>query len=249
MQFFETHAHLDDKRFSKDRDNLIKKCYESGISKIINVGCDGKSSLMSIKLSQKYDFIYTSVGYHPHEAKDFSENKLKILLRNKKIVAIGEIGLDYYRNLSPKKEQKKAFIRQIEIANDLNLPIIVHNREADEDCLEILKSLKPSKVVYHCFSSNMNYAEKLLEQGYFLSFTGNITYNNPNLALVVSKVPLEKIFIETDSPYLSPIPKRKERNSPLNLYYVAEKIAQIKELSLKTISEKTYQNAEKFFNV
>lgn len=247
MKIFETHAHLDFKDFDKDRDELIGKCFQNGIEKIINIGVDEETSLRSIELAQKYDYIYASVGFHPHDAEKYSPEILLKLLKNKKVVAIGEIGLDFYRNLSPKEVQEKVFEEQIQIAKQSNLPIIVHDREAHEDCLKILKKYQPLQVVFHCFSGDELFAEQVLNEDWFISFTGTITYKNNRLENVVRMVPNDRFFVETDSPYLSPHPRRGKRNSPLNLTYIIEKIAELKGYSPKQIAEFSYQNAYNFF--
>ena len=247
MKIFETHAHLDFKDFDKDRDELIEKCFQNGIEKIINIGVDEETSLRSIELAQKYDYIYASVGFHPHDAEKYSPEILLKLLKNKKVVAIGEIGLDFYRNLSPKEVQEKVFEEQIQIAKQSNLPIIVHDREAHEDCLKILKKYQPLQVVFHCFSGDEIFAEQVLNEDWFISFTGTITYKNNRLENVVRMVPNDRFFVETDSPYLSPHPRRGKRNSPLNLTYIIEKIAELKGYSPKQIAEFSYQNAYNFF--
>lgn len=247
MKLFDTHTHLDFPMFDKDREKIISKFPLEGISKVVNVGCDKKSSIASIQLSEKYPFIYPSVGFHPHDAVNFDESFLKRIATNKNVVAIGEIGLDYFRNLSPKNVQKKVFFKQVEIAKKLDLPIILHNRDADNDCLEILKKFKDLKVVFHCFSSSLSFAKSVIELGFFISFTGNITFKNSRLFEVVEFVPLKKFFVETDSPYLSP--RRGKRNSPLNLLLIVQKIAQIKKLSTKEIAKITYENSLTFFGI
>jgi len=247
MNIFETHAHLNLEHFNKDRETIIKKCQQAGISRLINIGVDEETSIESIALADKYDFIYASVGYHPHDATKYDASVIKKLLKHKKVVAIGEIGLDYYRNLSPKKIQKRVFADQIEIAIENNLPIIVHDRDAHEDCFEILKKYNPKKVVFHCFAGDELFAQKVLAENWIISFTGTITYKNSKMDNIIRMVPAEQFFIETDSPYLSPVPNRGKRNSPLNLQYVIQKIADIKHLPPKLIAEQSFKNAEKFF--
>ena len=215
MKIFETHAHLDFRNFDKDRQQLITQCKKKGIDRIINIGIDRETSLNSIKMANKYDTVYASVGYHPHDAKDYSKDKIIDLLNKEKVVAVGEIGLDYYRNKSPKEIQKKAFEEQIKLALKANLPIIVHDRDAHEDCLNILGKYNPEKVVFHCFAGNEKIAERIIDKNWMISFTGTVTFKNSKMDNVVRMVPKENFFVETDSPYLTPHPHRGKRNSPL----------------------------------
>ena len=249
MKIFETHAHLNFQHFDKDRDQLIKKCFNSGIEYILNIGVDEKTCNASIKLAEKYDRIYASVGFHPHDATDFNAEFIRQKVQHPKVIAIGEIGLDYYRNLSPKDVQKKVFEQQINIAMELDMPIIVHDRDAHQDCYEILSRNNAKNVVFHCFSGDEVFAQKLLEKGWYISFTGTVTYKNSNMENIIRLVPEDKFFIETDSPYLSPHPLRGKRNSPLNLQYVIEKISEIRGTTPKKIAEFSYWNACNFFNL
>ena len=249
MKIFETHAHLNFQHFDKDRDQLIKKCFNSGIEYILNIGVDEKTCNASIKLAEKYDRIYASVGFHPHDATDFNAEFIRQKVQHPKVIAIGEIGLDYYRNLSPKDVQKKVFEQQINIAMELDMPIIVHDRDAHQDCYEILSRNNSKNVVFHCFSGDEVFAQKLLEKGWYISFTGTVTYKNSNMENIIRLVPEDKFFIETDSPYLSPHPLRGKRNSPLNLQYVIEKISEIRGTTPKKIAEFSYWNACNFFNL
>lgn len=247
MRIFESHAHLDSKDFEKDREQLINNCRKQGIEYIINIGCNKKTITDSIALAKKYDFIYAAAGYHPHDATELDVDFVRKAANNEKVVAIGEIGLDYFRNLSPKKIQQQAFRAQLELATQIDKPIVIHNREADEDTFKILMEYKPKKVVYHCFSGDVIYAEEVLAQGWYISFTGNITYKKSNLPEVVRMTPPDRFFIETDCPYLTPHPHRGKRNDPTNLRYVIEKIADIKRISPLRAAEFSYQNAKKFF--
>lgn len=249
MKIFETHAHLNFQHFDKDRDQLIKKCFNRGIEYILNIGVDEKTCNASIKLAEKYDRIYASVGFHPHDATDFNAEFIRQKVQHPKVIAIGEIGLDYYRNLSPKDVQKKVFEQQINIAMELDMPIIVHDRDAHQDCYEILSRNNAKNVVFHCFSGDEVFAQKLLEKGWYISFTGTVTYKNSNMENIIRLVPEDKFFIETDSPYLSPHPLRGKRNSPLNLQYVIEKISEIRGTTPKKIAEFSYWNACNFFNL
>ncbi len=249
MKIFETHAHLDFPQFDKDREQLIKKCFNKDIEYILNIGVDKKTCNASIKLAEKYDRIYAAVGFHPHDATDFNAEFIRRKAQHPKVIAIGEIGLDYYRNLSPKDIQKKVFEQQIKIALELNMPIIVHDRDAHEDCYDILSRNNAINVVFHCFSGDEVFAQKVIEKGWFISFTGTVTYKNSNMENIIRLVPEDKFFIETDSPYLSPHPQRGKRNSPLNLQYVIEKISEIRGTTPKNIAELSYINACNFFTL
>lgn len=247
MKIYETHAHLDFPQFDHDRDILIRKCIEKGITPINNIGVNKETNRASIQLAEKYDEIYATVGYHPHDADKLDIQEIKKLAAHQKVVAIGEIGLDYYRNLTPPKVQKKAFIEQLKIAKELEKPVVIHDRDAHQDILEILEEFLPEKVVFHCFSGDAIFLEKILEKGWFASFTGIITYKNSQLADVIRMIPTDRFFVETDSPYLSPQPNRGKRNSPSNLQYIIQKIAEIKFLTPKKIVAMSYQNAVDFF--
>ena len=248
MKIFETHAHLDLKDFDKDRARVIEQIKKVGVEYLINIGYNQETSENAVKLASDYDFIYASVGYHPHDATEYDAEIVKQLALKKKVLAIGEIGLDYYRNLSPKAIQKKVFADQIEIAKQLDLPIIIHDREAHEDCYDILREHKAKNVVFHCFSGDVVFAEQVLAEGWKLSITGTVTFkNNHSLKDVVRMIPDESFFVETDSPYLTPVPHRGKRNAPYYLPLVIEEIAQIRMQSPNMIAELTYNNAVDFF--
>ena len=265
----DTHAHLDFKEFNEDRDEVIKRAHETGVKKIINVGCSPEHSQGAVDLAQNYDQIYAAVGVHPHDANKINDeilDDLKKLAQNKKTVAIGEIGLDYYRknadltltariHADPKELQKSSFIKQLNLAKELKLPVIIHCRDAYEDMLEIVNSFSGGKSirgVTHCFSGNREFAKAFLDLGLYLSFTGAITYTkNPEAEIfkVIKEVPLDKIMIETDSPYLAPVPHRGERNEPAYVKFVAEKIAEVKGMTFKDVEKVTSENAEKLFRI
>jgi TatD DNase family protein len=247
MKIFESHAHLDFSQFDKDRDELIRHCFKDGIEYIINIGVDKKTIVNSLKLAEKYPQIYAAVGYHPHDAKVFERDFLMKSAKHPKVVAIGECGLDFFRNLSPREAQVQVFEEQIEIARKLKLPLVVHDREAHDECYEILSNQAAENVVFHCFSGDVLFAEKVLAKGWKISFTGTITYKNSQQENVVRLVPDDMFFIETDSPYLAPVPQRGKRNSPLNLRYVIEKIAEIRGISPKKVAELSFENAANFF--
>ncbi len=247
MKIFETHAHLDFEEFDKDRSKLLKDCFNSGVEKIINIGVGKQSSINSIKLAEKYPQIYAAIGFHPSEINDYDEDFLIENLANKKVIAIGEIGLDYYRMHFSKKEQQEIFSKQVDLALKFDKPIIIHDRDAHEDCYKILKDRKAKNVVFHCFSGDENFAEKVLSENWYISFTGVITFKNSKMDNIIRMVPKNKFFIETDSPYLSPTPNRGKRNSPMNLRYIINKIAEVKQVTPKMVADISYDNAENFF--
>ena len=247
MRIYETHAHLDFDDYNKDRAEVINACFKAGIEKIINIGTDAKTTQNSINLSEKYSAIKATGGYHPSTVQHYDENLLRSFLKHKNIVAVGEIGLDYYRLYNPIDMQKKVFEAQLKIAVEFGLPIVIHDREAHEDCMNILEKYNPPKVVFHCFSGDVNFAEKVLNNGWYISITGVVTYKNNNLDAVIRIVPKDKLMIETDCPYLTPVPNRGKRNSPEYLIYVIQKIAEILNVPPKLVAEQTFKNAEEFF--
>lgn len=252
---FDTHAHLDSEKFTDDLDTIVDNLKNNGISYLIDPGCDIPTSKNSIELSNKYDFIYSSVGFHPHEAKYMDENAKKIIeklaINNKKVVAIGEIGLDYYYEYSEKENQREVFIQQMQLANKLNLPFIVHSRDASSETYDLIKEYKGSvDCVLHCFSQSKEMAKLYLDLGCYLSFAGPVTFKkSTNLQEVAKYTPLDRIFIETDSPYLSPEPKRGKKNEPANVKYVGIKIANLKEMSEEKFFIASYNNAVQFFKM
>ncbi|HKL76030.1 MAG TPA: TatD family hydrolase [Halanaerobiales bacterium] len=255
MELVDTHAHLDFPRFDKDRKEVIKRAIDGGVKIIVNIGSSMTSSRNSVELSRRYNEIYSVVGIHPHNADSFNLNiskKLKSLSENKKVVAIGEIGLDFHYDNSPREKQKQAFRAQLRLAKSLDLPVVIHTRDADEETLEILKEENADKIggIMHCFASDKKMAREILDLGFYIAFGGLITFKNlNNLREVVKEVPINKILVETDAPYLTPDPYRGKRNEPLYVKYVAEKISEIKGLSKEEIAKKTTQNAKKVYNI
>ena len=256
----DTHAHLNFEEFDNDREEVIRRFFDGGGEKIINVGCDLKSSRESYELALKYKNIFAAVGVHPHDADTVDEynlKKIKELTGHRKVIAVGEIGLDYFRNLSPREKQIEAFKLQLELAEDCQMPVIIHCRDACGDLLNVLKERKTSnwRGVIHCFNADWETAEKFLELGFYLGFTGIITYGKAKLAeeseiyKAVKNTPLNKILIETDCPYLTPVPKRGQRNEPLFVKYTAEKIAEIKKIGFNEIEKQTSRNAVKLFGI
>ena len=249
----DSHAHLDLPEFDNDRSEVIKRAKESGIDCILTIGINSESCSKAIELADSYDFIYASIGIHPHDAKDVNENTytvLKSLANNKKVLAFGEIGLDFCRNLSPKGIQIKRFREQINLANELKLPVIIHNRDAHKETLEILKEEGAKNLggIIHCFSGNYSMAKSCIDMGFYISIPGTITFPKAvELQEIVKKLPLSKIMIETDCPFLTPVPYRGKRNEPSFVRYVAEKIASLKDTSLEEVAEITSQNFRSLF--
>jgi TatD DNase family protein len=252
---FDTHAHFNDKRFKEDRDEVINKAYESGVSYILNVSYNIPSLEHSVSLSKRYSYIYAAVGIHPHYSKEMNDevlDKVRSLTQNKKVVAIGEIGLDYYRDLSPKEIQKKWFIKQIDLAKEIKLPIIVHIRDANEDAVKLLKDQNAREVggIIHSFSGDINMAKEVMNNNFYISVGGPVTYRNAGrLVDVVKYVPEDRLLIETDCPYLTPEPFRGRRNDSSLVRLVAEKIASIKDKTFDEIAEITTNNAKRLFQI
>lgn len=253
--FVDSHIHLDMKVFDEDRENVIKNSIENGVKYFLNVGYDLESSINSDELSKKYKFIYASIGFHPHDSKDFKNEYLlkfeKMIKENKKIVAIGEIGLDYYRNLSPKEIQKDVFIKQIEFSIDMKLPIIIHERDSFWDTVEILKKYK-GKVngVFHCFGGDISKLREVINLGFYIGLGGTITYpKNVVLRETVRRAPLERILMETDAPYLPPQNFRGKRNEPKFLIFTAEYLAKLIGISLEKLSEISNKNFSELFKI
>ncbi len=252
----DTHCHLNDEQFDKDVDRVVNNFLHAGVDKAICVAWDIPSNEKAREIARKYDCVYYTVGVHPDNVADYDEQKLETLIKDaqkderNKLVAVGEIGLDYYRIKDNKERQKKVFISQIELAFKFHLPIIIHCREAYGDTLEILKRYAPFKfgAVMHCYSGSLEYANELLKLGVKLSFTGVVTYKNANNVKEVAKsIPLDSFFLETDCPYLAPVPHRGERNEPAFVMDTAKYVADLREMSLSDLISATDQNATKFF--
>lgn len=249
---FDSHAHYTDKAFNDDRENMLGSLEESGICGIINCGADIESSVFSVELSKEYDYIYAACGIHPEEADKIPENYIEILrnlAKNEKCVAIGEIGLDYYWRQDTKEKQKELFENQILLAKELDLPIIVHDREAHGDTLEILKKHKPRGVL-HCFSGSVETAEEILKLGMYIGLGGALTFKNARKSVEVAEMlPLDRLLLETDCPYMAPVPFRGKRNYSGYIPYIAEKVAEIKDIDPQTVLDVTSENAKKLFKI
>ena len=257
MELFDSHCHLDDEKFNEDREEVLENIFSSGVTKLISAGYSLESSKRALELSNSYSQIYTVSGISPNDIPENVENiqaeinEIEKLAKNEKVVGIGEIGLDYYWNKENRELQKYAFIKQIEIANKLHLPIVIHTREAVMDTIEILKANPVNKKgVFHCCPLNSELIKEALKLGFYISFAGPVTFkNSKNANDVINLVPDEKMLIETDSPYLSPEPNRGKRNDSSNVRYIAEKIAKVKGYTLEEVAKITYDNACRIFEI
>ncbi|MBE5906277.1 MAG: TatD family deoxyribonuclease [Lachnospiraceae bacterium] len=254
---FDTHAHYDDEQFDTDREDLLREIFSANIDKIVNVGADMETSKQSVALAKAYPQIYAAVGVHPSDIACLSEDaytELRQLAAEDKVVAIGEIGLDYYWDKEPDVQaaQREAFKRQLALARELNLPVIVHSRDAAKDTMDILMAEEPveNPGIIHCYSYSVEQAKEYVKRGYYIGVGGVVTFKNSKvLKQVVEEIPLERIVVETDCPYLAPEPNRGKRNASLNLPYIVDKIAQIKGISGKEVEEVTYENALKVYRL
>lgn len=249
---FDTHAHYDDKVFDCDRDILLPRLFGTGICGIINVGCNIETSELSIKLAHKYPLIWAAVGIHPHEAKNAPANYLDMLknyLVDNKIVAIGEIGLDYHYDFSPREIQKQIFEEQLKLAKEFNFPVIIHCREAHADTFELLKKYQPKGVV-HCFSGSVELASEIVKIGMYIGLGGAVTFKNAKTPVLVAKsVPIERILLETDCPYMTPEPHRGSRCDSSMIKFTAEKIASERGIPINELLLATNENAKTLFSI
>ncbi len=251
---FDSHAHLQWSSFDVDREKVMARAKAANVDYTINIGYDLEGSNKAVSLAEKHDGFYATVGIHPHSADGFNEevmNSLRKLSENSKVVAIGEIGLDYYRNLSARPAQQKAFEAQMALAQELKLPVVIHDRNANEDVFKEVSSFK-GKVhgVMHCFSGSLDMAEQCIKMGYYISFAGPVTYPNAhNLQETARNIALDKILIETDCPWLAPQQVRGKRNEPAFLTFTAEKMAQLRGISLDELAAATTNNAKRIFHL
>lgn len=257
MKFFDSHAHLDDEKFNDDREEIIESIHKE-IDRFVSAGYSLEGSKAAVDLAKKYDFIYSTCGISPNDIPQNEEelwtmlDEIKELVKtSSKNVAIGEIGLDYYWNKENKELQKEAFEKQIDLANELELPIVIHSRDASVDTIEMIRTHKVNKAgIFHCCQPNQEMVRQALELGYYISFAGPITFKNSrNAPDVIKMVPLDRILIETDSPYLTPEPNRGKRNDCRNVKYVAQKIAELKNVPIEEIAKITYDNAKRIFEI
>lgn len=251
---FDTHAHYDDEAFDADRETLLASMPEHGVGLILDPGCDLESSRRAVELARTYPHVYAAVGWHPENCAPYTEDSLDALrawAREPKVVAIGEIGLDYYWEQNPPRELQRRVLRdQLALAQELDLPVIVHDREAHADSLAIVQEFPAVRGVFHCFSGSVEMARELLRRGWYLGFDGPITYKNAVKALdVIAACPTDRMLLETDSPYLSPVPNRGKRNDSRNLPYIAARIAEIKSMTTEEVAEVTLQNGKQLFGL
>ena len=255
MMIFDTHAHYDDEQFDEDRDELLASMQACGVEAVTNIGASLATSQNTIELTKKYPFVYGAIGVHPNEVEDLNEDGIAWLKENSglpKIVAVGEIGLDYYWDEPGREVQKKWFLRQLELAREVKLPVVIHSRDAAKDTLDIMKSFHAENLggVIHCFSYTKEMAREYLNMGFFLGIGGVVTFKNAKtLKEVVEYMPMEQMVLETDCPYLSPVPNRGKRNSSLNLPYVVEEVARLKGISVDEVIEITNRNAKTMYRL
>ena len=252
--FFDTHAHYDDDWFDEDREELLSSLPEKGVGLVVNPGTTVDTSRMAIAMAEKYDHIYAAVGIHPENCHDFTPQHIDVLrdlAQHPKVVAIGEIGLDYYWDSNPPKEFQQQVLRsQLALAEEVNLPVILHDRDAHGDILAIVKEFPRVRGVFHCYSGSVEEARTIVKLGWMLSFNGAATFKNARKAPeVIAEIPLDKLMIETDAPYLAPVPYRGKRNDSRYVHLVAEKIAQIKGLSADEVERVTWENGKVFFGI
>ena len=251
---FDTHAHMDDRAFDEDRQALLSSFQSQGIALVMNPGCSLFSSRNVDKLTKEYDFLYGAVGSHPDVADEVNEAVLEeyrtLCKQNPKIKAIGEIGLDYHYEDIPREIQQKAFRMQMELARELNLPVIVHERDAHEDGMKIVEEFPEVKGVFHCYSGSYEMAKWLIARGWYIGFTGVLTFKNARKAVeVASQIPLDRIVLETDCPYMAPEPFRGKRNDPGKIYRMAERLAEIRGLSVEEVQKITTENGKKLYRI
>ncbi|OON98655.1 MAG: hydrolase TatD [Epulopiscium sp. Nele67-Bin004] len=253
MRFFDSHAHYDDERFDEDRESLLNYIKEQGVDYVMNVGADMQGIKDGIELAKKYPYIYASVGIHPHYVAQLNPSDLEVLeelAKQPKVKAIGEIGLDYYYDNSPRDVQKEWFRLQLGLAKKLDMPVIIHSRDACQDTFDILKDENITNGVIHCFSGSKELALEYIKRGFYIGVGGSLTFKNARKTVeVVENIPLEKILIETDAPYLSPVPHRGKRNDSSYLLHVVEKIANIQNVDPVQVAEVTLENAKLLYNI
>ena len=255
IMLIDSHAHLDIQDFDKDRAEVIKRALDGGLTHMITIGIDLDSSRKAIELAGKYPFIYASVGYHPHNAGDCDAqalSRLEQMASDQKVVAWGEIGLDFYRRYAPRDEQVRAFEQQLKLAGDLNLPVIIHDREAHEEVFSRLKKMGRGERmgVIHCYSGDRVLADALIDLGYYISVPGTVTYKKADqIKDVAAGIPMERMLIETDAPFLTPEPKRGKRNEPLFVTYTAREIARLRNIPFEEVALKTAENAKTLFGL
>ena len=247
----DTHCHLFFDELKEDLSSVLKRAADLGVTKFICVGTNIKDSKESYNLALDYENIFSTAGVHPHDTEEVAENyidELYNLLKNKKVVAVGEIGLDYFKELSDISVQKKIFTEQLELAQKINKPIVFHNRDSDDDIINTLSEFPNVYGVAHCFSSTYDVAKKLIDMGFYISFSGNLTFKNSHLPDVAKRLPIDRLLVETDSPFLSPVPHRGKTNEPGRARFVADLLARLHNLSINEVAQITTTNAKAIFN-
>lgn len=252
--YIDTHCHLDFENFNKDRESVVQRSIKNKINSIITIGTNVETSLQSIDLSKKFATVFAAVGIHPNDAANANQKSVQQIFEmssEPKVVAIGEIGLDYYRDYTPAEIQKELFRTQLKIAREKNLPVIIHNRKAHADVYDILVEEKSTDLqgVMHSFDGDMNFLDSVLSYNFYVSFTGVITFKNANYDELIKRVPLENLLLETDSPFLTPVPFRGKRNEPSYVTYIAKKISEVKEIPIEELGQITSDNANKLFKL
>ncbi|MBN1464962.1 TatD family hydrolase [candidate division KSB1 bacterium] len=254
ISLIDTHVHLDFDRFDGDRPDVIRRALDADVMAMVTIGIDYKSSLKAIEIAEDYANVFAAVGVHPHDAKDMTDEQFEAIaamLSHPKVVAIGEVGLDYHYDYSPRDLQRRIFRQFLDLSLTAQMPLIIHTRESDEDVLELIqaRAKKGWRGVFHCFAGDARMAHKVIELGFLLSFTGNITFKNSNTLHVMAAMPLDKLMVETDSPFMAPAPFRGKRNEPAYVRVVAQKIAEVKEAPLAQVAQLTTQNALTLFGL
>jgi TatD DNase family protein len=253
--FFDTHAHIDDEQFAVDQAQVIANALANGVTRLVNIGCSRQAALNTLDLIERYDWIYGTVGLHPHDAKDMNESFIQELRQwalHPKIVAIGEIGLDYYYDLSPREVQREVFRQQIRLAMELKMPITIHDRDAHQDVFDILseEDAWANGGIFHCYSGSGEMAKEIVKRGFYISFSGSVTFKNANkLAKAACEVPLDRLLIETDCPYLAPVPLRGKRNEPAYVVKTAEALASLRGISLEEMARITWENGNRAYRL
>ncbi len=253
MMLFDTHAHMNDPVFDQDRDELLSSLKDQGVGLVMNPGCSLENSIQAIEIAEKYPFVYAAVGSHPDSCNEVDEqviDRYRELCRHEKVKAIGEIGLDYYYEDISREIQKKAFIAQMELAREVGLPVIVHEREAHDDGMRIVKQFKDVTGVFHCYSGSAEMARQLVNMGWYIGFTGVLTFKNARKAVETAQaIPLDRIVLETDCPFMAPEPFRGRRNHPGYLYRMAERLAELRGLSVEEVTAITTENGKRLYRL
>jgi TatD DNase family protein len=255
FMLFDTHAHINDKQFAEDREEMLQRALDAGVSRLVVIGCDAEGITSAIELAEKYDFVYAAIGWHPVDAIDMTDKDLERveeLSTHPKVVAIGEMGLDYHWDKSPKNVQKDVLRRQIQLAKRVKLPIIIHNREATADIIPILREEGAAEVggIMHCYSDEADLVQEFLDMNFYISLGGPVTFKNARAPKEVAKmVPADRLLIETDCPYLAPHPNRGKRNEPAYVKLVAEQIAELRGIGYEELAELTMRNAERLYQI